>query len=295
MTVKPTKLQKEKSKLSKEEWREYTKTVWQIANTSDPNHPAVFPIEIPKRLIKLFSFWDETILDPFAGTGTTAAAALELGRRSICIEQNNAYVKLIRERCKEMGNGPETVKIISGDSRKMKDLSSESMGLIVTSPPYWNKANYGESKNNLGNEPVYTRFFQAIRPVFQECYRVLVPGRKLCIITANVNQHTEYGLLTFPLAADFICLLREIGFLLVNELIWSKNGTGGKWGSYGKQRPIFGSYPYPPNFLFKNIHEYILIFSKPSDVLTNGKTVVPYDYLFGKSGSPIPRKHNKRG
>jgi len=54
---------KEQSKLSKEEWREYTKTVWHIANTSDPEHPAVFPTEIPRRLIKLFSFVGETVLD----------------------------------------------------------------------------------------------------------------------------------------------------------------------------------------------------------------------------------------
>ena len=96
---------------------------------------------------------------------------------------------------------------------------------------------------------------------------LVMPGRKMCVVTANVNQHTDHGLLTFPLATDFAVLLRDIGFVMVNEIIWSKDGTGGKWGSYGAQRPIFGSYPYPPNFLFKNVHEYILIFAKPS--LTN--------------------------
>ena len=60
---------KEKSKLSKDEWREFTKTVWTIANTSRDDHPAVFPEEIPIRLAKLFSFYGETVLDPFAGTG----------------------------------------------------------------------------------------------------------------------------------------------------------------------------------------------------------------------------------
>ena len=110
-----------------------------------------------------------------------------------------------------------------------------------------------------------------------------MPGRKLCLVTANVNQHTEHGLLTFPLAADFICLLRDVGFVLVNEIIWSKDGTGGKWGSHGKQRPIFGSYPYPPNFLFKNVHEHIIIVAKPPHSPVSGKTVVSYDYLMGKS------------
>ena len=295
MRKQPTKVQKEKSKLTKEEWREYTKTVWHIANTSDPNHPAVFPVEIPRRLIKLFSFYDETVLDPFGGIGTTAIAAIDLGRRSICFEQNPDYVTIIHDRCHELLNGKDRVQVILGDSRNMKLLEENSVGLVVTSPPYWNKADYGKRPENLGNEPVYPQFFNKIRPVFEECFRVLKPGRKLCLVTANVNQHTEYGLLTFPLAADFINLLRDIGFVLINEIIWSKDGTGGKWGSYGKQRPIFGSYPYPPNFLFKNVHEYIVIVAKPPDIKSNGKTVVSFDYLVGRSENPKPQNRRKGG
>jgi site-specific DNA-methyltransferase (adenine-specific) len=154
----------------------------------------------------------------------------------------------------------------------MDFIQSNSIGLVVTSPPYWNKADYGTSSRNLGNIDNYNEFFSQIRPVFEQCYRVLMPGRKVCIVTANVNQYTDRGLLTFPLAADFTNLLRDIGFLMVNEIIWSKDGTGGKWGSWGKQRPIFGSYPYPPNFYFKNVHEYVLVFAKPSDkVIKNPK------------------------
>jgi site-specific DNA-methyltransferase (adenine-specific) len=106
-----------------------------------------------------------------------------------------------------------------------------------------------------------------------------MPGRKLCVVTANVNQHTDHGLLTFPLATDFAVLLRQIGFVMINEIIWSKDGTGGKWGSAGAQRPIFGSYPYPPNFLFKNVHEYILIFAKPPRTKTTGPKVQRYKML----------------
>jgi site-specific DNA-methyltransferase (adenine-specific) len=288
-----TKTQKEKSKITKEEWREYTKTVWYIPNTSDPKHPAVFPMEIPRRLIKLFSFYGETILDPFGGIGTTAVAAIDLGRRSICIEQNSDYVRTIRNRCHELPNGKNRAKVILGDSRNMEPIKHNSVGLVVTSPPYWNKVDYGRRSENLGNEPVYPRFFNGIRPVFEECLRVLKPGRKLCLVTANVNQHTEHGLLTFPLAADFINLLREIGFVLVNEIIWSKDGTGGKWGSYGKQRPIFGSYPYPPNFLFKNVHEYIVIVAKPPHTKSGGKTVISYDYLLGRSEHAKPKNRRK--
>lgn len=293
MNKQPTKAQKEKSKITKEEWREFTKTVWHIANTSDPNHPAVFPIEIPRRLIKFFSFHGESVLDPFSGTGTTAVAALELGRRAVCIEQNPDYAKIIINRCQALSNGKECSQIILGDSRNMESLATNSVGLVVTSPPYWNKADYGKGNENLGNEPIYTRFFERIRPVFEECYRVLMPGRKLCIVTANVNQHTEHGLLTFPLAADFIMQLRDIGFVIVNEIIWSKDGTGGKWGSHGKQRPIFGSYPYPPNFLFKNVHEYIVIVSKLPQKNSNGKTVISYNYIMGRCEHRKQKDHRK--
>lgn len=272
---------KEKSKVTKDEWREYTKTVWHIANTGHAVHPAVFPIEIPNRLIKLFSFCGETVLDPFAGVGTTAKASLLLDRRSVSVEQNEKYASIIQhdlENARKEVDRPRDSNIIIGDSRKLP-LADSSVQLVVTSPPYWNKADYGKGKANLGKVGQYQTFLREIEPVFKECFRVLEAGRKLCLVTANVNQHTNHGLLTFPLSTDFAVMLRKIGFVMVNEIIWSKDKTGGKWGSANGQRPIFGSYPYPPNFLFKNVHEYVLIFAKPPKKQLTGPTVMPYEWL----------------
>ena len=270
---------KERSIVTKEEWKEYTKTVWHIANTSHAIHPAIFPEEIPKRLIKLFSFVEDTVLDPFGGVGTTSATAAKLERNSIYLDQNPDYVKIATQQMEQFKNPEFKHTMKCDDSRKMDFIEDESIGLVVTSPPYWDKADYGGNGANLGNEANYKNFFVEITPVFKECYRVLQPGRKLCLVTANVNQHTNHGLLTFPLSTDFANLLREIGFVMVNEIIWSKDKTGGKWGSSGSQRPIFGSYPYPPNFLFKNVHEYVLIFSKPAKKAKKGKTVKNYEEL----------------
>lgn len=274
---------KEKSKLTKEEWREYTKTVWHIANTTHSDHPAVFPAEIPKRLIKLFTFHGETVLDPFAGTGTTAQAAVPLGRHVICVDQSSKYVDVIRRDCRHLRNGSlsaaELLEAMHGDSRDLSAIKDGTVSLVVTSPPYWNKADYGRGSANLGKVAGYRQFLSEIRPVFEECFRVLEPGRKFCLVTANVNQHTDHGLLTFPLAADFGVLLRDIGFVMVTEIVWSKDGTGGRWGSANAQRPIFGSYPFPPNFLFKNVHEYILVFAKPPSRKTKGPKVQPYAEL----------------
>lgn len=278
---------KEKSALTKEEWREYTKTVWSIANVSHPDHPAVFPVEIPHRLVKLFSFWGETVLDPFGGTGSTAVAAQKLGRKAACIEQNPEYADIIRGRVKREVGSERDLKVVVGDSRDMGHLADDSIDLIVTSPPYWNKADYGYGEDNLGNVQSYTEFLGEMRRVFAECTRVLRPGRKMCVITANVNQHTDHGLLTFPLSTDFATGMRDAGLVMINEIIWSKDGTGGRWGSANGQRPIFGSYPYPPNFLFKNVHEYIIVFAKPAATRTKGAKVRPYRELMGFAEEPL--------
>lgn len=286
MSLVVTREQRDASAITKEEWREYTKTVWSIANTSDAEHPAVFPPEIPRRLIKLFSFVGETVLDPFGGTGTTGRVAAELQRHGVCVDQSETYFKrMLREKALLNGSGQRFDPTL-GDARKL-DLADESVGLAITSPPYWNKADYGEGGSNLGNVEGYLEFIESLRPAFAEIFRVLAPGRKFCVNTANVNQHTEHGLLTFPLATDLVILLRELGFVLVNEIIWNKDGTGGKWGSANGQRPIFGSYPYPPNFLFKNVHEYIIIAAKPPSKKSTGKTVLPYEQIMripGRAG-----------
>ena len=287
----PTSLEiREESRVSKEEWREYTRTVWRIGNVSHNVHPAVFPIEIPMRLIKLFSFCHDIVLDPFAGIGTTARAALALKRNAVCVEQNGRYVRIIQALRKSLANGDLSLSVKCCDSRNLSFLPDDSVGLIVTSPPYWNKAHYGKKKHNIGNLDVYSVFLESVRDVFKECHRVIAPGRKICVVTANVNQHTNHGLLTFPLAADFINLLRDVGFLMVSEIIWSKDATGGKWGSWGSQRPIFGSYPYPPNFLFKNVHEHILVFAKPNGGKTRGPKVRMLEEIMGNGNHRCPMK-----
>lgn len=279
---------KQKSIISKEEWREYTKTVWSIANVSHPKHPAVFPLEIPHRLTKLFSFWGETVLDPFGGTGSTAIAALKLGRKAVCVEQNKDYVEVIRERVSsDAPNFKNGLTLHHGDSRDLGRIADESIDLIVTSPPYWDKADYGKGVDDLGAGGTYVDFIAEMRQVFVECMRVLKPGRKMCVVTANVNQHTDHGLLTFPLSTDLATAMRDVGLVMVNEIIWSKDGTGGRWGSANGQRPIFGSYPYPPNLLFKNVHEYVIIFAKPPAVRTKGAKVRAYQELMSSSILPL--------
>ena len=82
---------KEKSKLTSKEWQDWAiNSIWEMqpAKSKSEGHPAPFPDELPKRLIKLYSFYGDTVLDPFLGTGTTSKVAIELGRKSIGYEIN---------------------------------------------------------------------------------------------------------------------------------------------------------------------------------------------------------------
>jgi site-specific DNA-methyltransferase (adenine-specific) len=89
---------KEQSKLSNEEWRKYFTGHWNFAGVKQNGHIAMFPEELPRRLIKMFSFIGETVLDPFLGSGTTTKVAAELNRKSIGYEINKNYLKIIKER-----------------------------------------------------------------------------------------------------------------------------------------------------------------------------------------------------
>lgn len=89
---------KEKSKLSKDEWKEYFYGHWYFGGARQVEHQAMFPDELPKRLIKMFTFVGETVLDPFMGSGTTAKVALELGRNVIGYEINEDFLNIIEKK-----------------------------------------------------------------------------------------------------------------------------------------------------------------------------------------------------
>lgn len=86
------------SDISGEEFKQWTKSAWFIHAETDRTHPAPFPIELPIRLIKLYSFVGDTILDPFIGSGTTAVAAKQLGRHFIGIDISEKYCEIARQR-----------------------------------------------------------------------------------------------------------------------------------------------------------------------------------------------------
>jgi DNA modification methylase len=89
---------KEASKLTKEEWKEYYSGHWRFGGAKQASHEAMFPEELPKRLIRMFTFVGDTVLDPFLGSGTTVKAALELGRNGVGYEIHQDFLGLIQEK-----------------------------------------------------------------------------------------------------------------------------------------------------------------------------------------------------
>jgi site-specific DNA-methyltransferase (adenine-specific) len=89
---------KEQSKLTQEEWNQYFTGHWNFPGEKQNKHLAMFPEELPKRLIKMFSFVNDTILDPFLGSGTTSLSAKNLNRNSIGYEINEDFLPIIKEK-----------------------------------------------------------------------------------------------------------------------------------------------------------------------------------------------------
>jgi len=95
---KPTKEQKNLSSMTKEQWNTFFSGHWNFAGVKQNGHIAMFPEELPARLIKMFAFVGDTVLDPFLGSGTTSLAARNLGRSSVGYEINSDFIPTIKDK-----------------------------------------------------------------------------------------------------------------------------------------------------------------------------------------------------
>ncbi len=145
------------------------------------------------------------------------------------------------------------------DSRDLSTIPDNSVHLIITSPPYWDRKDYGH-ENQIGYNQSYEEYLNAIESVLFECYRVLHPGCKICINIGDYYCSTkDYGRYKIKaIESNIIFAGENIGFDLVSRIIWQKicrcNPSGGC--------NLMGSIYYPRNGIVKLDFEHILIFKK---------------------------------
>jgi DNA modification methylase len=150
-------------------------------------------------------------------------------------------------------------KVIIGDSRCMREVPDESVHLVVTSPPYWQLKDYGDSRQ-IGFDDSYEAYINNLSLVWSECHRVLARGCRLCVnVGDQFARSVYYGRYkVIPIRTEITKFCETIGFDYMGAIIWQKvttcNTTGGA--------TIMGSFPYPRNGILKLDYEFILIFKK---------------------------------
>ena len=153
-------------------------------------------------------------------------------------------------------------RLIHGDARNLSFLQDESVHLVVTSPPYWTLKRYNEHPDQLGHVSDYEIFLSEIGKVWQECYRVLVPGGRLvCVVGDVCMSRRSFGRhVVVPLHADIAVTCRKMGFDNLNPIIWHKIANASFEVENGTK---FLGKPYEPNAIIKNDIEFILMQRKP--------------------------------
>ena len=149
--------------------------------------------------------------------------------------------------------------IINGDSRNMSELKNKSIQLIITSPPYWQLKDYG-TENQIGYNDSYEDYINNMNLVWNECYRVLEDGCRLCInIGDQFARSVYYGRYkVIPIRTEIIKFCESIGFDYMGAIIWQKRTTTNTTGGAS----IMGSFPYPRNGILSIDYEFILLFKK---------------------------------
>jgi len=281
------KVRKLLSMLDHDEWLEFTRSVWGFKETESQSktgkHPAQFSAVLPYRLIKMYSFVGDTVLDPFNGTGTTLLEAQKLHRNSIGVDVDPYFLNISRERIGQNvsdyenqaeqlpgfnslhpTNYPDgdirlyTPHLVHGDVRRIP-LADESIDIVVTHPPYWNAVQISKTEHDLSMQDDYKEFMGNMEIALHEMIRVLKKDRVLAIVTGDVMRKIDGITKLYALHSDYIQIVEKMGAVLWDLFIWETKIKlkGGK--------PMMGSYPYPHKIFSQFSHNYVLVFRKNQD------------------------------
>ena len=130
------KVEGRRSTISRDDFLEFTKSVWHFTSESASRvgHPAPFPVELPARLIQLYTYEGEVVLDPFMGSGSTALAAVQAGRRYVGYETDAAYVELAEGRIAKARTDLERERAKAGDGSELDPVKQRSVDALGHDP-----------------------------------------------------------------------------------------------------------------------------------------------------------------
>jgi site-specific DNA-methyltransferase (adenine-specific) len=140
----PTDRQRKLSMISKEEYATWFQQFWNLSGASTKKHPAPFPEELAYRLIRMFSFVGDTVVDPFCGSGTTMVAAMKAGRNSVGIEIDPQYCRMAEDRLRQ-----ENSDMFSTATLEFIYPAQESQPQLAVSDK---RAKYSARKKKLSKE-----------------------------------------------------------------------------------------------------------------------------------------------
>jgi DNA modification methylase len=227
-----------------------------ITKDSD-DHPATFSPTMIEGFVKFFTKKGMTVLDPFAGIGSTLVACDRNNRKGIGIELNPKYVSIIKKRISKKQ------KILKNDAAKISTLKLPEIDFCINSPPYWSmlhkidtnqkdrikkglSTKYSDDKKDLGNITDYEEFMEKLIEIYFQIYDLMKPGKYMVIIVQNVIMKSVMN----PFAWDLAIRLSK-KFKLKKEKIWCQDH---------KNLYPFG---YPTSWVSNTHHHYCLVFQKP--------------------------------
>ncbi|MEK2535794.1 DNA methyltransferase [Tetragenococcus halophilus] len=260
--------------LTGKEWLKLTKSFLISEKCAEDKkafeHPAPFLIKDVEKMISMFTKKGMTVLDPFAGSGTSMLACVNLNRKSINIDLSEKYKELAYNRLVLKGkNFSSSNKYIVGNSLTKMD-SLDEVDYVITSPPYHNilknKGNgirnqnnkehrtgsrlgveyYSELSDDLGNQETYSDFLLLLKKIMSKAYAIL-KNKKYCSLvisdfTVNKKEVNVQG--------DIVQLMEKIGFEFVGTIVLLQDN-----------KPLY-PFGYPYAFKINHMHQNIINFRK---------------------------------
>lgn len=261
--------------LTGKEWLKLTKSFFLSEKCADDKaafaHPAPFLIKDIEKMISLFTKKGMKVLDPFMGSGTTAIAAYNLGRKSIGIDLSSKYKQLAESRFakKSMKKNIDYEYILGDSLEVLKNI--DPVDYIITSPPYHNilKNNskgirkdvsekgfrsgsrlgveyYSEDERDLGNQQSYGDFIELFSKIMSNAYNKL-NNKKYCSVVASDFTVEKKEVCV---QSDIVDLMTKIGFEFVGTIILLQDN-----------KPLY-PFGYPYAFKINHMHQNIINFRK---------------------------------